>query len=315
MHPDRLRRSADLKQFPATLLPLAAGLALIVGALAGPALPARAAPASQDGTEGQTIFQSRCAACHTIGQGKLVGPDLKDVTARRDDRWIRDFIREPDKMFAANDSTAQQLLQEFGGVKMPTPGLSAEEMEALMAYLANTSPVTAAKEPLPAGNPGAGRLLFTGEMALSNGGPACIGCHNVRGAGSLGGGLLGPDLTHVTQGYGDAGLAAALGNIAFPSMVGPFAKRPLTPWEQAGLVAFLKQADQSQIPARGQQPPVSAAAGVFTGNTAWFLGIGLAGAIALSALLLAFWRGQGESVSSRLRGNRRPGDDARGTLK
>ena len=44
---------------------------------------ARAAPTAQDAAQGQAIFVQKCASCHTIGGGKLVGPDLKGVTATR----------------------------------------------------------------------------------------------------------------------------------------------------------------------------------------------------------------------------------------
>jgi cytochrome c2 len=312
MHDDRFRSAQALSRPRAAVAVIAAGLALLTGLLAGQAAPALAHPAGQDGPEGQAIFQAKCAACHTVGQGKLVGPDLKDVTDRRDPAWLQRFIANPDAMFAANDLAAQQLLQEFNGVKMPAAGLSDAEVAAVIQYLATSSPAPAsqnapAAQDQSAGDPVTGRLLFTGEMALNKGGQACIACHNVRGAGGLGGGALGPDLTHVVQRYGEPGLTAALGNIAFPTMVGPFANRPLTPWEQASLVAFLKQADQSQPTATGQSAHVAVGAGAITANTAAFLGIGLVGAIVLMAILFAFWRPQRQSISSRLREKSRRG--------
>lgn len=296
---DEFASARNLRRHRATLAPIAAGLALLAGLLASAAAPARAAPAGQGGTEGQAIFQSRCTACHTIGQGTLVGPDLKDIGARREAGWLRSFISEPDALFAANDPTAQQLLQEFNDIKMPAPGLSDAELDAVIAYLSGPDAASgsgtapAAQEAAQAGDPSAGQLFFTGEMALGNGGQACIACHSVRGAGGLGG-ALGPDLTHVVQRYGETGLTAALANIAFPTMVGPFANRSLSPWERASLIAYLKRADQ-------QQPAALVQAGAITASTGWFVGIGLAGAIALSAILLAFWRPQRQSISSRLR--------------
>src|SRR3989338_7370036 len=68
---------------------------------------------------GGTIFQQKCVSCHTVGGGKLVGPDLKGVTAKRERSWLVRWIKEPDKMLAAGDPIAASLLKEFNNVPMP----------------------------------------------------------------------------------------------------------------------------------------------------------------------------------------------------
>ena len=87
---------------------------------------------------GQQIFQSRCAACHTIGKGKLVGPDLAGVTSRREESWLKRQIKEPDRLIAENDPIAMQLLQEANNVSMVPLGLSDAEVVAVIAYLKST---------------------------------------------------------------------------------------------------------------------------------------------------------------------------------
>ena len=67
-----------------------------------------------------------------------------------------------------------------------------------------------------------------------------IACHSVSGVASLGGGGLGPDLTHVYQRLTPAGLAGALSTISFPTMIGPFQDKPLIPKETADLFTYLK---------------------------------------------------------------------------
>jgi hypothetical protein len=132
---------------------------------------------------------------------------------------------------------------------MPNLSLSPGEVDAVIAYLqaagdtgAGAVGATAsAQAPLPAGDPVTGKALFTGAVRLQNGGPPCMACHSIAGIGALGGGALGPDLTPAHTKYGDAGLAAVLGNIPFPTMRPIFAGRPLTPGEQADLRAFLGQ--------------------------------------------------------------------------
>ncbi len=111
-------------------------LLLILGALlVGITMLAQASPLDQSPEEGQALFQEKCAACHTIGGGKLVGPDLKGVTARRDPQWLARWIQEPDKVLSGGDPIATQLLAEFNNVPMPNLGLTDQQVAALVAYL------------------------------------------------------------------------------------------------------------------------------------------------------------------------------------
>ena len=87
---------------------------------------------------GQEIYQSLCTACHTIGKGKLIGPDLAGVTSRREEGWLIRQIREPDRLLAENDPIAMQLLQEANNIPMVPLGLSDADVVAVIAYLKST---------------------------------------------------------------------------------------------------------------------------------------------------------------------------------
>lgn len=87
---------------------------------------------------GKEIFQSRCAACHTIGGGRLVGPDLAGVTSRRNESWLQRQIKEPESLVAENDPIALQLLKEANNMPMPSLGLSDAKVVAIIAFLKNT---------------------------------------------------------------------------------------------------------------------------------------------------------------------------------
>jgi mono/diheme cytochrome c family protein len=39
----------------------------------------------------QKFYKQNCSSCHTIGGGRLTGPDLKNVHQRKDDDWIKGF--------------------------------------------------------------------------------------------------------------------------------------------------------------------------------------------------------------------------------
>ena len=53
-----------------------------------------------------------CAACHTIGKGKLIGPDLKGVTERHERDWLYSFIRSSQTMIKNGDEVAVKLFEE-----------------------------------------------------------------------------------------------------------------------------------------------------------------------------------------------------------
>lgn len=79
-------------------------------------------------------FSRLCSKCHTIGQGDRVGPDLKDVSKRRDRNWLIGFIRKPAE-YLDSDPFAQEMLQKYGGVRMTDLGLSRADVEGLLSYI------------------------------------------------------------------------------------------------------------------------------------------------------------------------------------
>jgi cytochrome c2 len=84
---------------------------------------------------GQILFARICAPCHTIGVGDRVGPDLRDVTARRDRAWLTSFIMAPKKKFADKDPIVLAMAEKFPGVRMPDLGISDHDAEELLSYL------------------------------------------------------------------------------------------------------------------------------------------------------------------------------------
>lgn len=234
---------------------------------------------AQTPEEGAALFQEKCSACHTIGGGNLVGPDLQGITTQRDHDWLARWISQPDKVLADGDPIATQLLAEFNNVAMPNLGLTDVQVASLLAYLENPSAVAGgagpAAKPLPPGDIARGRALFLGRQSLANGGPPCISCHSVGSTGTLGGGTLGPDLTHAAFKYGNPGLAVTLQNLPFPTMQGVFGNSPLTPQEAADLHAFLVDQDLHAAP---QQANLL------------FVVIGLVGSVGLLAVGHFTWR-------------------------
>lgn len=276
---------------------------LVLGLLVVGVETVLAASPRQSAEEGEQIFQQKCAACHTVGKGVLVGPDLQGVTERRDLDWLQRWIAGPDKMLAAGDPTATELLKEYNNIPMPNLGLSQGEVASLIAYLeaggvveggqpdqgtAQTKEVQAGA--LPEGDPLVGKSLFTGALRFQNGGPPCLACHSISGIGALGGGALGPDLT-ATVWKGPA-LASFLEQVTSPEMAKTYPtmnvvwgnKSPFTAEEKANLGAFLQEASLQARPTQ----------------VVWQLaGLAVAGVVVVLVIAGILWR-------RRLRGVRRP---------
>lgn len=201
--------------------------------------------------EGKGIFQAKCSPCHTIGGGRLVGPDLAGVTVLRDHAWLEGFISAPDRVLASGDPVANRLLKDNGGVAMPNLGLSHSQVDELIAYLAESLPRKETAQPATlaeaaAGDPQRGAALFTGIVTFQRGGAPCLACHTVSGAAPIGGGSLGPDLTGIYGRLGEAGLSTVLATLPFPTMRPIFQTRPLTQSERGDLTALFQAATGRQ---------------------------------------------------------------------
>lgn len=194
-------------------------------------------------------FRQSCASCHTIGGGRLVGPDLKNVTQRKDRAWLTQFVQGPKSVIDSGDPYALELQKDAQGVVMPTLGLDASRAQALLDFIEAESKLPKSQfagtqisdRPFTTRDIDAGRAVFTGAQALRNGGPACISCHTVRGLGGLSGGRLGPDLTLVYERLqGRKGLGAWLTNPASPTMTPIFKKTPLQGDDILPLLAYFE---------------------------------------------------------------------------
>jgi protein SCO1/2 len=88
---------------------------------------------------GEYLFKTSCAACHTVGKGDRVGPDLMNVTRLRDRAWLARYIAAPDQVLAAGDPIAKKLFAKYKNVRMPNLALSTEDVDALLPYMAGLS--------------------------------------------------------------------------------------------------------------------------------------------------------------------------------
>lgn len=89
-------------------------------------------PTDPAAVKGKMDFESKCLACHTIGKGRKLGPDIAGITKRRNDPWLANWLRSPEKMLES-DPDAKALLQEFK-LPMPNQHLSDAEIQQYLQF-------------------------------------------------------------------------------------------------------------------------------------------------------------------------------------
>jgi nitrite reductase (NO-forming) len=96
-------------------------------------MPATATPTDPEAVAGKLAFESKCLACHSIGQGKKLGPDLAGVTKHRDAAWLTRWLKSPETMLKT-DEHAKAMLKEFNNIPMPNQNLSDAEIREFIKY-------------------------------------------------------------------------------------------------------------------------------------------------------------------------------------
>jgi len=242
-------------------------------------------------------FRLNCTSCHTIGGGRLVGPDLRGVTERKDRAWLARFIVDPQGVIDSGDAYALKLLDEARGVKMTgVPGMTLDRAMILLDLIEAESlleksvfaGIKMSDRPFTAADVAAGSRIFLGIDRLANRGPACVSCHSVNGIGVLAGGKLGPDLNAVFERLnGRKGLATWLSAPPTPIMQAVFSNHPFDEDEILPLVAFF--ADKAVAPPESGQAA-----------TLIFILLGLAGTAGALVLFDVLWRNRFRAVRSTL---------------
>jgi mono/diheme cytochrome c family protein len=204
--------------------------------------------------QGEQTYKQTCSACHTIGGGKLVGPDLKNIHEKRKEDWLIKFIQSSQSMIKSGDPEAVALFNENNKVVMPDQPLNASDIKSILQYISTQSANSGSAtqiNPLDLFDPSKvnktnierGKNIFEGTTKLTNNGAPCISCHNIDNSKFMTGGLLSKDLTLVYSRVGVVGLDAILRNPPFPAMIEGFGSHPLTDEEVKDLIAFLYSAD------------------------------------------------------------------------
>jgi protein SCO1/2 len=111
---------------------------------------------------GKYLFGRDCVACHTIGHGDKVGPDLLGVVHVRSRQWLTEMIQHPDQM-EEKDPIATALLKKYN-VRMPNIYVDDLAADLIIRYIEEQ---TAAEEKQAASNGDATKKLQT-NSGLNN---------------------------------------------------------------------------------------------------------------------------------------------------
>jgi cytochrome c2 len=202
---------------------------------------------SAQGDPAATDFTMKCAGCHTIGGGKLTGPDLKDAAAWK----LSDLTPKIKTMEKRTGPLSPEELQALGQfIKDPKvhERLSAEQERIAKAEEAKYEKGDAKK----------GEDLFFGRVSLSKGGLACAACHRVGPRGAT----LGPDLVPVFGKMGMTPLISACEKTPFRVMDAAYRDHAVTHQEAIHLAKFFESVSGQGVPEEDPMGLLGGAAGL-----------------------------------------------------
>ncbi len=245
----------------------------------------------------EQLFTIKCGICHTIGMGKLVGPDLLNVHDKRSDEWLLEYVRSSQTMINKGDPDAVAIYKEYNGILMPDPLISDEEILSILGYIAESSAAggragvvyESVLTDATSADAEHGQELYEGRIRFENDGPSCISCHNIQRKETK---LLtnyAKDVMASFETLGEAGVSAILKTPPYPVMAESFNGHELTDAERHDLLAYLRDA-KVLAPNMGLSSMYSN-----------FLSVSLMGGVFLFVLYSLFWfNRKGGSVNEKI---------------
>lgn len=247
------------------------------GENAGAAEEALSEPAQDD--PAADLYLSRCAGCHTIGEGYLSGPDLAPSTEWPAPDLTKAVERMEKNVGPMTDEQVASLVELLKHAELKQRLSAARERQ--VAEMAAT---------LEPASPAAGEELFHGKRAFGNRGVSCSACHRA----GVRGGNLAADLTDSYTRLGEQALISAAENPGFPLMRAAYASHPVTRQEAVHLAAYLERVDEETGDRAGAATPVATRIGAFIG---W---AGFAAAALFLAAMVFLYRDRNRGVRAGL---------------
>ncbi|PQJ77050.1 cytochrome c3 family protein [Polaribacter glomeratus] len=84
--------------------------------------------------EGKSLFKSLCASCHKLDK-KLVGPMLGGIEGRRENDWLKSWIKNNAEFRASGNADAIAVYEEYNGSNMSAfPQLTDKNIDDILYY-------------------------------------------------------------------------------------------------------------------------------------------------------------------------------------
>ena len=92
------------------------------------------------GMSGTELFTNICGACHTVGEGIRIGPDLMNVQNRYSKEWIYKWVHSSKALIDSGDKEAIKIFKKFKKVRMPDqPLLSNAQIDEILDFISTKS--------------------------------------------------------------------------------------------------------------------------------------------------------------------------------
>ncbi|MBL4605842.1 MAG: c-type cytochrome [Flavobacteriaceae bacterium] len=103
--------------------------------------------------EGRGLFRSLCVSCHKLDK-KFIGPALGGVEERRENEWLKAWIRDNASLRATGDKDALAIYAEFKQSNMTAfPQLTDKNIDDILYYTTVGDPIKKGEKVIP-GMPG-----------------------------------------------------------------------------------------------------------------------------------------------------------------
>lgn len=82
-----------------------------------------------------------CSGCHNISDRNFVGPGLAGVSRRHTERWLKKWLKDPEKVWKENDEETRKMKKRLGRENKRNPTMKLlkplpdEEIRVLVKYL------------------------------------------------------------------------------------------------------------------------------------------------------------------------------------